>query len=752
MKRLLALGLCMALLCPAAAAARSDLSGQGYWTRVEGEGDYVTLRVPAPEGEEMNWAEQNLLCVRYADTGEPVALTSSYQAGYLFATVPAAQSQRPLESFTGEEFRFLDCISVWEGTEYYTDAWGAGDLYLRGILHGDEHGYLNPDGQLSRAEAFTLIVRLLSLAPSEDPGYADVSSGAWYYDTVSAARAAGIAAADTCFHPERPVTRGEFTVMMARAMERVGWLDVPEEGTADQLTGVADAAQIPEWALASYLAFGEKLGIFTQQVTGERDPYDGAPECQNLAEWEKTATRGEVIAFINHTRRMLPWYPTPLAVDWGFDEGMPVIDGSTSTYPYTVAVYGALFGYGEDHPQFPASHSKSHESYERLINGEVDMLFAATLPSEDLKAQAAAAGVELECIPIAYDAMVFFTNAENTITGLTMEQIQDIYVYGKYDNWSQVGGPDAGLLPYRRNTDSGSHALMEYYFLEGGKLSLSPDVHNVLTSYAMSSALTDVADAMTEDPLAYAMGYSVYYYYQNSYWLLGDSQNGGDLKLLAVDGVVPNDQTIADGSYPLAGYNYVVMRADEPEDSLARRMAAFMLSEEGQNCVASAGFGPLSNDPKADLQAQMPGWTVLEVIPAGEIGYMSLSQNNTGGTLRGGFLKRGTETSWGMVTQADCPAPGQTGMTAALVGGEQGCSMVFGQVAEHQYAPDGTVFLVDGNKPMTLRLTLSDGSVRTQTVYGVSPFHFLLEQGETPVKLELTQRGETIACVTDFLV
>ena len=122
--------------------------------------------------------------------------------------------------------------------------------------------------------------------------------------------------------------------------------------------------------------------------------------------------------------------------------------------------------------------------------------------------------------------MVFFTNAENSVTGLTQKQIQDIYVYGKYTNWNQIGGPDAELLPYRRNTDSGSHALMEQYFLEGGKLSLSPDVHNVLTSYAMSSALTDVAGAMTTDPLAYAMGYSVYYYYVNSYWLLGDAGEG----------------------------------------------------------------------------------------------------------------------------------------------------------------------------------------------------------------------------------
>lgn len=185
---------------------------------------------------------------------------------------------------------------------------------------------------------------------------------------------------------------------------------------------------------------------------------------------------------------------------------MPVVDGSTSTYPYTRAVYGALFWNYDNHPQFPESHSKSHESYERLINGEVDALFAATLPSEELKAQAEAAGVELEYIPIAYDAMVFFTNAENSVTGLTQKQIQDIYVYGKYTNWNQIDGPDAELLPYRRNTDSGSHALMEQYFLEGGKLSLSPDVHNVLTSYAMSSALTDVAGAMTTDPLGLRHG------------------------------------------------------------------------------------------------------------------------------------------------------------------------------------------------------------------------------------------------------
>lgn len=433
MKRILALGLCLALLCPAARAAE-EAKG---WSRSEPGGDYVTLRVPCPQGEALDWSEQTLLAVRYADTGEPVPLTSDYQQGWLFATVPAAEAERPLEVFQGEEHRFPDCITVWKGHEYYNDPSGAKELYLRGVIQGDHAGNLNPDAALTRAEAFSLLVHLLSLEPGGDPGYADVEPGDWYYDTVSAARAGGLAAEDAYFHPDRLVTRGELTVMAARAMEAVGWLTIPEGGTAAELT-LVDAGEIPDWALASYLAFDKQgLGIFTQRFTGETDPVYGEPGVEELAEWDRPATRGEAITFLDDARTRLPWYPTQTAIDWGFDETMPVVDGSTSTYPYTRAVYGALFWNYDNHPQFPESHSKSHESYERLINGEVDALFAATLPSEELKAQAEAAGVELEYIPIAYDAMVFFTNAENSVTGLTQKQIQDIYVYGNNSDYLQ---------------------------------------------------------------------------------------------------------------------------------------------------------------------------------------------------------------------------------------------------------------------------------------------------------------------------
>lgn len=733
MKRLLTLLLCLSLLCPAASAAEGEASP---WSRTEGDGSYVTIRVPCPQGDGLDWAEQRWLAVRYADTGEPVPLASGYQRdGYLFATVPAADAGRPLEAFVGEEHHFPDCTTVWQGNAYYNEPGGTGELYLRGVIQGDQAGNLNADAALTRAEAFTLLCRLLSLEPGGDPGYADVAPGDWYYETASAARAAGLAAADISFHPARAVTRGEVTVMLARAMEAVGWLTVPEGGSADAL-GLADAGDLPGWALGAYEAFDrQSLGISTWRESGETDPGYGEPVTERLAEWDKPATRGEVIEFLNDALSFLPCYPSQAAIDWGLDRDMPVVDGSTSTYPYTASVFGSLFTNYQNHPRFPESHSKSHESYERLISGEANFLFAATLPSEELKARAEAAGVELTCIPIAYDAMVFFTNAENAIDGLSQQQIQDIYVYGKYTNWNQVGGPDAELLPYRRNADSGSHALMEQYFLEGGKLSLSPDVHNVLTSYAMSSALTDVAAALCTDPPAYAIGYSVYYYYLTAQYMMGDV-TGNQLKLLAVDGVLPSDEAIAAGSYPLAGYNYVVFRADEPEDSPARRLAAFMLSAAGQDCVRNAGFGPLSNDPLADFEAANPGRTVETIFPAEAGGYVVLSRAGEDGSLRASYLLRG-DAGWGELQQAECPPPGAEPLSAAVLK-TRGSTLLFGQIRE--------------STACTVRLTYGGGQTarcRLEAYAGQS-FHLLLDGSPELEKLELLQGGQVLYSRTDF--
>ena len=85
MRKLLA-ALLVCLLCQGAALAASEDAAPS-WSRPEGDGSYVTLRVAAADDAQL--ADRENLAVRYADTQEPVALSSFYLDGYLFATVPA---------------------------------------------------------------------------------------------------------------------------------------------------------------------------------------------------------------------------------------------------------------------------------------------------------------------------------------------------------------------------------------------------------------------------------------------------------------------------------------------------------------------------------------------------------------------------------------------------------------------------------------------------------------------------------------
>lgn len=93
MKRTMSLLLSLVLILLLAVPAAAD-DDSTRWQRSEGDGNYVTIRVPCDVPEDLPWAQAQYLCVRYADTGEPVSLVSDFQDGWLFATVPAENAHR----------------------------------------------------------------------------------------------------------------------------------------------------------------------------------------------------------------------------------------------------------------------------------------------------------------------------------------------------------------------------------------------------------------------------------------------------------------------------------------------------------------------------------------------------------------------------------------------------------------------------------------------------------------------------------
>ena len=111
-----------------------------------------------------------------------------------------------------------------------------------------------------------------------------------------------------------------------------------------------DAAFLPAWAVEDYVSLARSgaAAIQTWNMVGTGE--DGGPVYQLCSESDKPATRGEIVEFLSSVLQYVPCYPTGTAIEWGFDREMPVVDGSTSSYPYTEAIYRTFFINSRNHP------------------------------------------------------------------------------------------------------------------------------------------------------------------------------------------------------------------------------------------------------------------------------------------------------------------------------------------------------------------------------------------------------------------
>ena len=205
---------------------------------------------------------------------------------------------------------------------------------------------------------------------------------------------------------------------------------------------------------------------------------------------------------------------------------------------------------------------------------------------DSVKEELKAANVQLEQKPIGVDALVFIVNEDNPVTDLTQQQLRDIYA-GKITNWKDVGGKDQAIVAFQRGEDSGSQTLFKKLLIQGGELMPPP---SELAPAAMGELVDSIADYNNS---ANAIGFSVYYYIDQMY-----SKPG--LRLLAVDGVTPSNDTLADGSYPLCNDFYAVIHPDAAADSPERRLYDWLDTTDGIACIQKAGYVPAQSAAKAN--------------------------------------------------------------------------------------------------------------------------------------------------------
>ena len=274
---------------------------------------------------------------------------------------------------------------------------------------------------------------------------------------------------------------------------------------------------------------------------------------------------------------------------------MAILDGSTATVPITAELFRQFHGYTDSQvaDSWVVYHSTTHYAYLHLIDrfskmhgrddsGEAAVsLILVTPPSEEEKLYARRNDVTLDLTPIAKDGFVFITHKSNPVDSLTAEQIRDIYS-GKITNWQEVGGKDLKIAAYQRERNSGSQTAMEQMVMEGRPM-LSPISAKVY--YGMGGLIDAVAEY--EDGPA-SIGYTYYYYINNLY-------KNDNIKVLKIDGVAPTNDNLLSGVYPFATNYYAVMRGDEPADSAARKLRDYLISPEGQDLIAMAGYCKAGN-------------------------------------------------------------------------------------------------------------------------------------------------------------
>ena len=256
-------------------------------------------------------------------------------------------------------------------------------------------------------------------------------------------------------------------------------------------------------------------------------------------------------------------------------EEYPKVDGATAMRPMSVEIAKAVLGMTDSEADKFIVHNTTSKAYQNLIDGKADLIFVSE-PSDDILNTAKSKNVEFEMVGIGRDGFVFVVNKENPVKSLTIDQVQKIYT-GEIKNWQEVGGANAEILAYQREKNSGSQNLMEKMVMKGLTMTDAP---TYLYINDMQGLLDNIASYSNGEN---SIGYSIYLYAKEQY--VKDN-----IRFLAINGVYPTDETIANGTYPLSKIVYAVYRKDEPANSKVRELVNWLKTTDGQKAVEAGGY------------------------------------------------------------------------------------------------------------------------------------------------------------------
>ena len=205
-------------------------------------------------------------------------------------------------------------------------------------------------------------------------------------------------------------------------------------------------------------------------------------------------------------------------------------------------------------------YSGSSTGIESLLNGSCDIGDASRNLKDSEKSGGAVENI------VAIDGIAVIVDKNNTVAGLTKQQLSDIYT-GAVTNWSEVGGSDTPIVVVGREAGSGTRGAFEEI------LKVEDTCKYAVECDSTGAAMAKVAS--TEGAIGYV-----------SLDVLDDSVNA-----LNLDDVAPTSDNIVAGTYFLCRPFVMATKGEISEQNeLVQAFFDFLKSDEGKAVVKAVGL------------------------------------------------------------------------------------------------------------------------------------------------------------------
>jgi phosphate transport system substrate-binding protein len=195
------------------------------------------------------------------------------------------------------------------------------------------------------------------------------------------------------------------------------------------------------------------------------------------------------------------------------------------------------------------------------VGGNIDLGFI----SRELRA---AEKGKVETLTIGATGTGVGISASNSVKALTKDQVAKIFT-GQITDWKDVGGTPGRIRVLLREPDSSTRSAFESYFFGSTKPVYAKDAVEVFQIEETLKAIGSFKDSigmMTMNALAF---------------------NTADVRLLTIDGIAANRETLSNGTYPIRRPLFFVYQAEPAKvKPTIKAFLDFVKGPDGQKILA----------------------------------------------------------------------------------------------------------------------------------------------------------------------